>query len=261
MNNVESFGAAMMASLSGAMAVLFAAIPRILGFVVILVVGWFIASLIAKVAAALLRKVKFNDLAERAGFAGFVKKMGVESDSAGLIADIAKWFIRLIALVVAFDALGLPAVSGVLRELLLWLPNLVVALVVLVVTGLAATALSKLVKGATAQGGFSNPDTLAKVASVAVWAFGIIIAVNQLGIAVTLVNTLLMATMAALALAFGLAFGLGGKEAAAKMIEKAQQSAAQAKPKLEKAAEAGKADAQREMHASERPPQIVPRRV
>lgn len=66
---------------------------------------------------------------------------------------------------------------------------------------------------------------------------------------------------AALALAFGLAFGLGGKEAAAKMIEKAQQSAEEAKPKLEKAAQAGKADAQREIHESERPPQTAPQRV
>ncbi|MBA3596917.1 MAG: hypothetical protein H0W40_06010 [Methylibium sp.] len=62
-------------------------------------------------------------------------------------------------------------------------------------------------------------------------------------------------------LSFGLAFGLGGKEAAAKMIEKAQQSAEEAKSKLEKAAEAGKADAKREMHATERPPQTAPRRV
>lgn len=129
------------------------------------------------------RAVKFNDLAQRAGMTDFMQKMGVHTDASGLIANIAKWFIRLIALVVAFDALGLLAVSDVLRQLLLWLPNLVVAMVVLVVAGLLATALGKIVRGASAQAGFTNPDTLATVAKVAVWGFAIVVALNQIGIA------------------------------------------------------------------------------
>jgi hypothetical protein len=67
-------------------------------------------------------------MAQRSGFAGFVQNTGMQTDSAGFVADLAKWFIRLISLVVAFDALGLPAVSDVLRQLLLWLPNLAVAI-------------------------------------------------------------------------------------------------------------------------------------
>lgn len=232
----------MMTSLAAAMATFFAAIPKILGFVVILVIGWFVATLIAKAVAALLRTVKFNELSQRAGFTGFVKKMGVETDASGFLANVAKWFIRLIVLVVAFDALGLPAVSDVLRQVLLWLPNLVVAMVVLVVGGLLAGAAGKLVRGATAQGGFSNPDMLAKIAATAVWIFAIIVAVNQLGIATTLVNTLVMASVGALALAFGLAFGLGGKEAAGEVVSEWRKSAKEAAPKLKAAAKAAKQD-------------------
>ena len=161
-----------------------------------------------------------------------------------MIANIAKWFIRLIVLVVAFDALGLPAVSDVLRQLLLWLPNLVVALVVLVVAGLLATMLGKVVRGATAQAGFSNPDTLATVAKVAVWGFAIVVAVNQIGIAATLVNTVVMALVGALALAFGLAFGLGGRDEASKILADLRESAEKAAPKLKQAAEAAKTQAQ-----------------
>lgn len=244
MNQIESFSGAMMGSLAAAMATLFAALPKILGFVVILVIGWFVASLIAKVVAGLLRTVKFNDLAQRAGMTDFMKKMGVDTDASGLIANIAKWFIRLIVLVVAFDALGLPAVSDVLRQLLLWLPNLIVAMVVLVVAGLLATMLGKIVRGATAQAGFSNPDTLATVAKVAVWGFAIVVAVNQIGIAATLVNTVVMALVGALALAFGLAFGLGGRDEAAKILADLRESAEKATPKLKQAAEAAKIQAQ-----------------
>jgi hypothetical protein len=229
---VQDWGESLRASLAGALAMLLAAIPRILAFVVILLVGWLIASLLAKAVATVLRSIRFNDLAQRAGFAGFVQGMGVRRDSAGVIADLAKWFVRLIALVVAFDALGLPAVSDVLRQLLLWLPNLVVALVVLVVGGLLAEALGNLVRGATATAGFSNPDTLARVAQVAIWAFAIVVAVNQIGIASNLINILLIGVVGALALAAGLAFGLGGRDKAAQVIDSWKRGAGAERPSL-----------------------------
>lgn len=162
----------------------------------------------------------------------------MKCDAAGLIGETVKWFIRLLALIVAFDALGLPAVSQVLRQLMLWLPNLVVALVVLVIAGLAANALSNLVRGATAKAGFSNPDFVSAVARIAIWGFGIIIAVNQLGIAETLVNTLFMGFVGALALALGLAFGLGGRDTAAELVrEWYQQEGKESAPKIAQATE------------------------
>jgi small-conductance mechanosensitive channel len=119
---ITEWSQAMMTSLAAAMA-----IPKVIGFVVILVVGWLLSSLVEKGVAALLRAVRFNDLAARSGFAGFVGKMNAgtsaanadgtaarhhpATDTAGMIGLVAKWFIRLIAAVVAFDALGLPAVS------------------------------------------------------------------------------------------------------------------------------------------------------
>lgn len=220
-----------MTSMAAAMAMFFSAIPKVLGFLVIVIVGWVIASLVERGVAALLRAIHFNDLAQRSGLADFVAKMGTQTDSAGVIGAVVKWFIRLIALVVAFDALGLPAVSEVLRQLLLWLPNVVVAIVVLVIGGLAARALSNLIRGAAAEGGMGNPDLLARIASVLVWGFAIVVAVNQIGVATELVNTLFMAFVGALALGAALAFGLGGRETAGEILRnwynKAQQNRGQ----------------------------------
>jgi hypothetical protein len=165
--------------------------------------------------------------------------MNAGTDSAGMIGLVAKWFIRLIALVVAFDALGLPAVSEVLQQLLLWLPNVVVALVVLVIGGLAARALSNLVRGAAAEAGISNANLLSKVASALIWAFAIVVAVNQIGIATTLVNTLFMAFVGAIALGLGLAFGLGGRETAGQIVSQWYGSAKANSDKLAHAADAG----------------------
>ena len=234
---VSDWGDAMMASLTGAMALFFAAIPKIIGFAIILIVGWFVASLVARAVGHILRAIHFNSLARRSGISDFVQRMGLETDASGFVAEIVKWFIRLITLVVAFDALGLPAVSDVLRQLLLWLPNLVVAIVVLVIGGIAANALASVVRGSTSEAGFSNPDMLAKVARVAVWAFAIVVAVNQLGIAQTLVNTLFMAVVGAAALALGLAFGLGGRETAGEVVRKWYRRGQEAAPRIQQATE------------------------
>ncbi|HEY0885302.1 MAG TPA: small-conductance mechanosensitive ion channel [Ramlibacter sp.] len=217
---ITEWSSALMTSLAAAMAMFFSAIPKVLGFLVILIAGWFIASLIEKGVAAILRAIRFNELAARAGLADFVEKMQMSTDPAGMIGLVVKWFVRLIALVVAFDALGLPAVSEVLQQFLMWLPNLVVALVVLVIGGLAARALGNLVRGAASEGGLTNASFLAKLASVMVWAFAIVVAVNQIGIATALVNTLFMAFVGAIALGTGLAFGLGGRETAAEILRK-----------------------------------------
>lgn len=238
--NVRDWGEALMTSVTGALALFMSAIPRILGFIVIVVVGWFIAGLIAKGLAAILRNIRFNEFAERSGLAKFVAEMGVDTDPSGLIAATVKWFVRLLVLIVGFDALGLPAVSQVLHQLLLWLPNLVVALVVLVIAGLAANALHTVVRGATARAGFTTPDLVANIAWVAVWGFGIIVAVNQIGIAETLVNTLFMGLVGALALALGLAFGLGARDTAGQIVKDWYEGIQQARPKLERAASAAR---------------------
>ncbi|MBV9170539.1 MAG: small-conductance mechanosensitive ion channel [Chloroflexi bacterium] len=234
---VSDWGQALLTSVATALAILLSSIPKIIGFLVILIIGWFIASAVAAAVAAILRAVRFNDLARRSGFADFVEKMGIRKDAAGVLADLAKWFIRLIVLVSAFDALGLPAVSQVLEQLLLWLPNLVVALVILVLAGLAANALASLVRGATAESGLGNPDLLATIARVAVWAFAIVIAVNQIGIATTLVNTLFMAVVGSVALATGLAFGLGGRDTAAQIVRGWYERSQAAAPRLSQAAD------------------------
>src|SRR5215212_9365331 len=240
---VYDWGQAVMTSMTSALALFLTAIPRIIAFAAILVVGWILAGVLAGAAASVLRAVRFNELAERAGIGGFVRNMGLDTDAAGALAKVVNWFVRLIVLVVAFDALGLPAISQVLQQLLLWIPNLVVALIVLVMAGLAANALHALVRGATAQAGLGNPDLLANLARGAVWAFAIVIAVNQLGIATTLVNTLFMATVGAVALALGLAFGLGGRETAGQIVAAWYRQSQEAASKLVQAAEAAQQQA------------------
>lgn len=226
-----SFTDTLVGSFRDAFSMVVSAIPRILGFIIIVAIGWFVSTLLARAVVGLLRAIRFDELMQRSGLADFIAKMGTGIDSAGLVAAIVKWIVRLVVLLVAFDALGLPAVSDVMRQLLLWLPDLVVAIFVLFIGGIAARALGNIVRGATAESGFANPETLANVARTSVWAFAIVVAINQLGIASNLINTLFTGFVGALAIALGLAFGLGGRDLAARTLENWYDHAQEVRPR------------------------------
>ena len=224
-------------SLRESLEMVLGAIPRILGFIVIVAIGWFVSSLLARGVLGLLRAIRFDELMRRSGLGDFLAKMGTGTDPAQMVATLVKWLIRIVVLLVAFDTLGLPAVSDVMRQFLLWLPNLIVAMVILFIGGIAARALGNIVRGATAEGGFRNPETLSNVARTAVWAFAIVVAVNQLGIASNLINTLFTGLVGALALAAGLAFGFGGRDLAQRSLDNWYQQAQDAKPRKRAARE------------------------
>ena len=258
MQPVKDVGQAFTTAFGDALALFLDAIPKVIGFLIILVIGWIIAGILAKAVTGLLHGVKFNDLAAKSGFSGFVKNMGVNTDAAGVLANIVKWFVRLIVLVVAFDALGLPAVSVVLQRLLLWIPNLIVALVVLAVAGLAAKALGDLVRGATAEAGLGNPDVLANVARITVWAFAAVVALDQVGIANDLVNLLVEAVLVTLVLALGLSFGLGGRETAGEIVKGWYGQRGQVAAKLQQAGEAAQRQSQSSGGSSQQPASTAP---
>jgi len=213
---ITGWAASLMASLSAAMTLLFAAVPRFIGFLIILGIGWLLASLAERVVVALLRAIHADRFVERAGMARMVQSL--HHEPSAILGVIVKWFVRLVALDVAFDALGVPAVSQVLHTLLLWLPNRALALVVLVLGGLAANALGDVVRAASERSGLARPQLPGAIARWAVWAFAALVALNQIVVATALVDILFTAVVGALALALGLSFGLGGRDTAGSIV-------------------------------------------
>ena len=124
---ITDWGTAFMTSMAAALALLLGGIPKLIAFVFILIVGWIVATILGNVVTGVLRRIEFERIAERTGLRGFVRQMGMQMTASQLIGDLAKWLVRLVTLVVAFDALGLPAVSQALQSLLLWLPNLAIS--------------------------------------------------------------------------------------------------------------------------------------
>src|SRR5690348_10547031 len=219
---IQDWGTAIFNALSNAVNLILTFIPRLLGFLVILIVGLIIAALVAKAVTFLLRKVGFDRMSDRIGLTRFERRMGVKMDTAGILGRIVYWFIVLIFLVPAADALGVPAVSNILNELVAYIPNVFVAILVLFLGALAGTVVGDLVRGAVASANIGNPNMFAAIARWAIIAFAALVALEQLKITPDLINELFGAIVLALAIAFGLAFGLGGQEAARRWLARGE---------------------------------------
>lgn len=217
-SGVESWGDALRGAIADSLAMAFGAIPKVIGFLVILIVGWIVAGIVSRIVARVLKAARFDEVGERAGANRIANQLGVSDGAVGLIALIVKWFIRLIALVAAFDALGISEISELIQNFVLWIPNLIVALVILMIAGLLANVVYRVVRATVGETGLGDPDLLATIAKFAVWFFAIVVVANQLGIAEDAVNVLFTGVVAAMAIALGLAFGLGGRDTAAEIV-------------------------------------------
>jgi hypothetical protein len=223
MTAIRDWGTAVISSLANALNLFLTFIPRLIGFLVILLVGWIIAQLVNKALTAVLRKVGFDRLADRAGMGRVGQQMGVPIDAAHLLGRIAFWFIFLIFLVIAIDALGLAGVGNMINQIVAYLPNVFVAILILFVGMLIAVVVADLIRAAAANTRLGNPTIFANIARYAILGFAVLIALEQLRIAPTLLNILFMAVVGAIALAAGLAFGLGGQDTVRRYLSRRER--------------------------------------
>lgn len=193
-------------------------VPRFIGFLVILLIGWFISYAVGKAVALLLRKVGFERLSQRVGLTRMEQRMGIRMDTAGILGKIVFWFLFLIFLVPATDSLGLPTISHTLDAIVAYLPNVFVAVLVLFLGTLLGVFAGDLVRGGSIAAKVGNPRILGEITRWSIIGFAAMVALEQLQIAPALINVLFSAVVASLALAFGLAFGLGGRETAQRWL-------------------------------------------
>jgi hypothetical protein len=233
---IQDWGDAIFVSLSNALNGFLSAIPLVIGALLILAIGWIISNLLARLVRELLVRAGADRLfAEHGG--EVYGKTSREIKPSVVTSEIVKWIIRFIFLVAAANVLGMPQVSLLLNQVLLWIPNLLVAAVILLVAPLIGRFLRGLIEVGAGNMGFTNAPLLGRIAEAAVIAFAVLIAIDQIGIAADLLNILFMGVVGALALAFGLAFGLGGRDVAARITESWYEGTQSAAEKVRAAAE------------------------
>ena len=221
---------------------LFKFIPNLIGFLVILVVGYFVAKVVKSVIAKLLDKVGLDDHLHSGQTGEYVERVSPGASPSRLIAAVGFWFIFLFVLSAAIGALQIPAVTAFMNQVLAYLPNVVVAVLIFVVAGVVAAAVAGLV--AKTMGDTPTGKVVASVVPALVMGIAIFMILNQLKIAPEIVQITYTALIGALALGLALAFGLGGREVAAEMLRNAYQKGQQQKGQVKADLQKGKERAQ-----------------
>ena len=219
MTAINDWGAGLITGLTAGLAHFFSAIPNLIGAILLLVIGWIIAGIVGKIVTRLLRVVHVDTVADRVGVNSFLVRSGTKLRASDIVGEIVAWVIRLTFIEMAAEQLGMPQVSQIINQMLGFVPNIIVAMVILAAGAFLGQLLGGIVAGTASEAGLKNAKLLSRLASGAVVAFAIIAALNELNIAPIVINTLYIGIVAALAIALGLAFGLGGRDTAAQLTK------------------------------------------
>jgi hypothetical protein len=220
----------------------FGFLPNLVGFLVILLVGYVIAKVARKAIAALLQKVGLDRALHTSDAGQYVERVSPGASPANLIAAVAFWFVFLFAISAAIGALKIPALSDFIAQVQAFLPNIIVAAIIFVV----AAALAGVVGGAAHKlmGDTPTGKIVRAVVPGLILAIGTFMVLDQLQIAPQIVTITYAALLGMLALAGALAFGLGGREVAGDLLRNAYHSGQQNKDQVKRDVQQGKQRAQ-----------------
>ena len=193
---------------------------NIIGALIVFLIGWAIAIGLQKLVVQIIRTIKVDQLLERLGAGRALERAGIKLDVANWIGFLVKWFLIFGFLLAATDILGLQDVSGFLRSVLLYIPNIVVAAVILVVAVWFAGLIQRIVVASISASKIRTATFVGAIVKWAILIFALFAALIQLGIAPGLLQTIVTGFIAMLAIAGGLAFGLGGRDQATKFLGK-----------------------------------------
>ncbi len=195
-------------------------VPSLIMALVIVLVGWGIGALFGRVVSQIIKALRIDEGLRRAGVEDFLNRGGLSLNSGAFLGGLVRWFIIVVFLIGAFEILGLSQVTGFLRDILSYLPQVIVAVLILIAAGLVADAMRSIVLSSAKSAEIRSAGFLGAVTKWVIWVFAILVALSQLGIAAGFIQTIFTGLVVALSLGLGLAFGLGGQEAAGRVIEK-----------------------------------------
>ena len=195
-------------------------VPSLLGAVIIFIVGLIVASGLGTLVEKLIGMLKVDKALARAGVEEYVERAGMRLSTGKFLGQVVYWFIVITFLLASSELLGFYALSSFLTQVLLYIPQVVVAVLIMLVTVIVANFLRKVVKASVMSARLHAANFLGTITWYAVILFGLTTSLAQLGLDVTILNTLITGIIAMLAIAGGIAFGLGGKEYASHLIEK-----------------------------------------
>lgn len=193
-------------------------IPRFIAALVVFLVGWIIAVLLGKLAYHVVRVLHVDSALTKVGFRRAWERSGFRLDTPKLFYELVKWFFIIVFLMAATNILGLTEVTNFLQSVVYYIPNVVIAAIILLIGILVAKFLESMVQGSVRAAGLASGNFLGALTKWAVFTFSLLIALSQLKVADDIIKIVITGLIAATALAIGLSFGLGGARHAEEMV-------------------------------------------
>lgn len=194
-------------------------IPRLIGALILFIIGWIVSVAVGKLIAEVLRKIKFNRIFEKGGWKSALEKAEIKVDASGFIGAIFKWVLMIVFLATAVEILGFSQLTSFLTERVLpFLPNVIVAAFIFVIAVIIADLLEKVVRAGVEGTKLGYGQVVGAIVKWSIWVFAALAILYQLGIGKVFMADLFRGIVAMIVIAVGLAFGLGGKEVAAETL-------------------------------------------
>ena len=186
--------------------------------IIILLIGWLLSKVIRSVVTKILKTAKIDELSNRIELDKLLAKGGITYTLSELIGGICYWLGLLITFMVAVNAVGLTIAADLLNKVLLYIPNVVAALFILILGMFVSTLLKNIVQTAASNAGLNQGKLLAQVVETVVIAFAIFVGLEQLQIGIRITELTISIVLGSLGLGLALAFGLGCKDIAGKFV-------------------------------------------
>jgi hypothetical protein len=217
---LNSWAQVVVVSLQNLWASIIRFVPNILGALIVFIIGLIVASALGALVERIFQAIRFDSFLNRIGLEPYFRRAGLKLRGAYFLGRVVFWFLVIVFLLAVSDALGLFALSGFLHDVLVFIPNVIVAVLIMLAAVVLANFIRRLITASVASAQLHASHFLGNLAWWAIVIFGLLAALVQLNIAVTIINTVVMGIVAMIALAGGLAFGLGGREAATRWISR-----------------------------------------
>lgn len=195
-------------------------LPRLVLAIVVLIGGWLVAKLIRLICVRALRAINFNVLTERTGMDDFLRQGGLESDMTDVVGILIYWMVILAALVIAFNSLGVTQMSGLISQLVQFIPRVIIAIAIVAFGSYFARFIGNAVTTYFKNTGILDAVLLGRLAQAAVFIFVILMALEQIAIGGEIIRESFLIILAGLVLALAIAFGIGGQNWARSMLER-----------------------------------------
>ena len=220
---IQNWVDVIVASLQNLWVLFIGLLPRLIGALVTIIVGLIVAAVMERIVERIIYYLKIDVLLRKLGIEVYLKRANINLNFGHFIGRITYWFVVLAFLLATSDILKFVALSGFIQSILAYIPQILIAIVIMLVGLVIAKFLRGLVTSSVLGARLHAAKFLGALTWWSVFIFGLLTALLQLGIAVSIINTLITGLIAMLALAGGLAFGLGGRDYASHLINRLRE--------------------------------------